>query len=213
MECLAREVKGDDEIGFVGLEFSGDEPVEGAGDEDAHGAGAAEGVGHAGEVLPGVGFEGVELDLGIEGAFVEIDEVGNAEELVVIGGGVVAEAVDAGGEEGGFGAVKAVGGENTVLAEERVPEGDVVGDIGDAEEAIGGAEDLDAVAVAHQGVAKFKGVGVEEGFEVQGVELGAVPENETGVGFVEVEEDEVPAVDDGPPPLAGGPQPDNRLHR
>lgn len=213
MECLAREVKGDDEIGFVGLEFSGDEPVEGAGDEDAHGAGAAEGVGHAGEVLPGVGFEGVELDLGIEGAFLEIHEVGNAQELVVVGGGVVAEAVDAGGEEGGLGAVEAVGGENTVLAEERVPEGDVVGDIGDAEEAIGGAEDLDAVAVAHQGVAKFKGVGVEEGFEVQGVELGAVPENETGVGFVEVEEDEVPAVDDGPPPLAGGPQPDNRLHR
>ena len=99
------------------------------------------------------------------------------------------------------------------LAEERVPEGDVVSNVGDAEEAVGGAEDLDAVAVAHQGVAKFKGVGVEEGFEVQGVELGAVPENETGVGFVEVEEDEVPAVDDGPPPLAGGPQPDNRLHR
>lgn len=212
MECLAREVKGDDEIGFVGLEFSGDEPVEGAGDEDAHGAGAAEGVGHAGEVLPGVGFEGVELDLGIEGAFLEIHEVGNAQELVVVGGGVVAEAVDAGGEEGGLGAVEAVGGENTVLAEERVPEGDVVSNVGDAEEAVGGAEDLDAVAVAHQGVAQFHGI-LFRRFEVQGVEVGAVAENEAGVGFVEVEEDEVPAVDDGPPPLAGRPQPDHRLHR
>lgn len=159
--------------------------MKGAADQDAHGPRAAEGVGHAGEILPGVGFEGIELDLGIEGAVVEIYEVGNADELVVVGGGIVAEAVDAGCEEGGVGAVEAVSGKNTVLAKARVPEGDVVGDVGDTEEAVAGTEDLDAVTVAHERVSDFEGF--VEGLKVEGVEVGAMTENEGGVGFAEVE--------------------------
>lgn len=170
---------------MVRFEFASDDPVKGPADHDAHGPCAAEGVGHAGKIFPGVGFEGVKLDLGIEGAVVEIHKVGNADELVVVGGSIMAEAVDAGCEEGGVGAVEAVSGKNPVLAEVRVPEGDVVGDVGYTEEAVAGTEDLDAVAVAHERVSDFKGF--LEGLKVEGVEVGAVTENEGGVGFAEVE--------------------------
>lgn len=159
--------------------------MKGTADQDAHGPRAAEGVGHAREIFPGVGFECVDLDLGIEGAVVEIDKVSNADELVVVGGGIVAEAVDAGCEEGGVRAVEAVSGENPVLADVRVPEGDVVGDVGDTDEAVAGTENLDAVAVAHERVSDFEGF--LEGLKVDGVEVGAVTENEGGVGFAEVE--------------------------
>lgn len=39
-----------------------------------------------------------------------------------------------------------------------VPEGDVLGDISDAEKAVAVAEDLNLVAVAHQGVGELDGV-------------------------------------------------------
>lgn len=100
--------------------------------EDSHGTRAAERVGHAGEILPRVRFKRVELYLGIECTVVEIHEVGNAYNLVVVVV-VVAEAVDARGEERGLRAVGGDGGEETVAAEEGVPESDVIGNVGDAD--------------------------------------------------------------------------------
>lgn len=155
------EIEGDDEIGLVGFEFARDDPVEGVTDEDAHGARAAESVGHAGECLPRVGAERVELDLGVEGAVLQVDEVRDADELVVGTCMVEAEAVDAGGEESGVGVEAAAGegqrGKNTVLAEGGVPKGDVVGDVGYTEESVAGTEKSDVVAVTHERVVKKKG--------------------------------------------------------
>jgi len=154
------EIEGDDEIGLVGFEFARDDPVEGVSDEDAHGTGAAERVGQAGKCLPGVGAERVELDLGVEGAVMKVDEIRDADELVVASFMVEAEAADAGGKERRVGVTAAGDREvrkNTVLAEGGVPKGDVVGDVGYTEKAVAGTEEGYAVAVAHERVVKGYG--------------------------------------------------------
>lgn len=130
--------------------------MEVTGDEDAHGTRAAERVGHAREVPPRVGFERVELDLGIEGAVVEIHVVGNAHELVVVMV-ILAEAVDTRGKERRFRSVGGDGGEEAMAADGGVPESDVVGDVGDAEKAVTGTEDFDAVTVTHERVCELQG--------------------------------------------------------
>lgn len=95
----------------------------------------------------------------------------------------------------GFVPVEGLRGENPVLSKSRVPQRDVIGDVADAEEAVAGTEDLDAVAVAHERVVDFDGL--VRGIEVDAVEMGVLAEDEEGVGgFVEVEEDEVGAVDE-----------------
>ena len=44
-----------------------------------------------------------------------------------------------------------------MLLDRRVPESDVFGDVGDAEQAVGGAEDANPVAVAHERVGELVG--------------------------------------------------------
>lgn len=63
-----------------------------------------------------------------------------------------------------------------------VPEGDVVGDVSDAEEAVAGAENLNLVAVAHEGVGEIDGDG--EGGEAgvdDGEEAGFIAEDEAEI--------------------------------
>lgn len=65
-----------------------------------------------------------------------------------------------------------------------VPEGDVVGDVSDAEEAVAGAEDLNLVAVAHERVGEIGGGG--EGGEAgvdDGEEAGVLAEDEEDIRF------------------------------
>ncbi|KAK7301263.1 hypothetical protein RJT34_12124 [Clitoria ternatea] len=58
-----------------------------------HGTRAAGGVGHAREGFPHVGSKAEENDLGIEGTMVEIEKVGDFDELVIFGEGVEAKFV------------------------------------------------------------------------------------------------------------------------
>lgn len=128
--------------------------------ENPHGPCTAQGVRHAWEGFPSVGSRAVNPNLRIEGAVVQIDVVGDPHEFVVACEGVKAEAVDAGGEEAGI-RFRPAGsgeiGENPMLADGRVPESDVVGDVADAEEAVAGAKESDAVAVAHERVVELNG--------------------------------------------------------
>lgn len=123
--------------------------------KNPHGSGTAKSIRHARQGFPSVGRQAIKLNLRIECSIMQIDEIGDSDEFVVIGGTIVAETVDPGGEEAGVGVGAASGGEirqDAVFAEVRVPEGDVFGDVADAEEAVTGAQEVDAVAVAHERV-------------------------------------------------------------
>lgn len=184
--------------------------------ENPHLAGINEGVRHVLEPPPSVILQAVDTNFRLDRLRHELDE---PEQHVIVSPLVVPEPVDADGENRGAPHVDGGVRQELVLPRGGVPNDDVVGGVGDAEQAVAGAEDADLVAVAHERVVHLGDAAVaEEGGEVDAVEAGGVAEEEGEVGgglerAGEVGADELAAVDDVAPPLGDGAAPEQRLDR